>query len=47
MARWVLTVGVLCLLPDGRRSYVSCMKLVGFGYDLLCRFNGSQVIQLL
>ena len=29
MARWVLTAGILCLLLDGRSSYLACRKWVG------------------
>ena len=28
-ARWVFTVGILYLLPEGRRSYWLCKKWVG------------------
>ena len=28
-ACWVFTVGILYLLPEGRRSYWSCKKWVG------------------
>ena len=28
-ARWVFTVGILCLFPEGIRSYWSCKKWVG------------------
>ena len=28
-ARWVFTVGIMYLFPEGRRSYWSCMKWVG------------------
>ena len=43
MARWVLTASILCLLPDGRRSYLAWSKWVGS--DII--FFGSHVIQFL
>ena len=34
-ARWIFTVGILYLLPEGRRSKWSCKKWVGSDKNLV------------
>ena len=36
IAHLVLTVGTMCLFPDGKSSYLSCTKWVGYGYHCHC-----------
>ena len=47
MARWVLTAGILCLLPDEGEVIVGMEEMGGVRYYFLCHLNGSHAIQFL